>query len=105
MNRKFRMSRIGPFGQSLQMLVYRCGSGSYVRVLHNERELALPLCGMRMYCPVQLFRKALARALGDAADYARACQLDSRQAADYEAAMQEWSCRLPRPAIPLSHAP
>ena len=96
MSREFRMSRIGPFGQSLQLLVHSCDSGSYVRALHNEKEVALPFCGMRVYCPVELFRKALARALGDVQDYTRVCQLDTHQQADYEAAMRAWSCSFPR---------
>ena len=96
MNRKFRMTKIGPFAQNLEFLVYNCEGGSYVRLVHNEQEIALPICGMRTWCPLALFRKAVARVLGDVRDYIRGCQLNKDQTDAFEEALLQYPCRLPR---------
>jgi hypothetical protein len=40
---------------NLALLLFRCGSDFYVKLLYNEREMLIPGCGDDLYCPWSTF--------------------------------------------------
>jgi len=84
LNRKFRSSRISPFAGHVEFLTYTCDKGQkYVRVVHNEQEVRLPWCSMKVYCPLGGFLNGLRKIRGNVEGYIKGCQMTTSQAKDF----------------------
>ena len=84
-----RTTAITPMSSNVQLLLYHCTEGPFVRLTHNEEELPMPLCDGKTYCPYSVFHQALQKRLSGVASFSELCGLSEAQKALYESHLSE----------------
>ncbi|XP_064609374.1 multiple inositol polyphosphate phosphatase 1-like [Liolophura sinensis] len=80
-NRKWRSSIIASFGANIAFVEYQCGSESKVRVFHNEKPLALPMCPASG-CPLSNILNSYLESFANSCDFQKTCEYDPHHICD-----------------------